>query len=96
MNELDQDQPDFKALRLDELLALEGESVDPRERFVEHMNEENNYIVLTFKTDIDWLAAMDHFKLQSGKMKNGRGKEWSTGIGRVVDGAAYLAEQLKQ
>tara|TARA_R110000765_G_scaffold359779_1_gene450100 strand:- start:536 stop:1123 length:588 start_codon:yes stop_codon:yes gene_type:complete len=58
--------------------------------FSEYLDESNNYIVLTFDNDIDWLSAQTHFKLKSVYSKRQNGKTWSKGIGRVINGANYL------
>jgi hypothetical protein len=56
------------------------------------MNEENNYVVLFFDNDIDWLQAKTHFDLKTVKGKRANGKEWSKGVGRVINGAKYLKD----
>jgi ParB-like chromosome segregation protein Spo0J len=62
----------------------------PEIEFSQEMLESNNYIVLVFNNDVDWLSALTHFKLKSVYSKRQNGKPWSKGIGRVVDGASYL------
>lgn len=67
---------------------------DPEEQpdvvFSEYLGEANNYVVLKFNNEIDWLAATTHFELSSVHSKRANGKPWSKGIGRVIDGAEYL------
>ena len=58
--------------------------------FSEYLEESNNYVVLMFDNDIDWLSAQTHFNLKSVHSKRQNGKAWSKGIGRVVNGADYL------
>lgn len=58
--------------------------------FSEYLNESNNYVVLFFNNDIDWLQAQTHFGLKTVCSKRGNGEKWSTGRGRVIDGAKYL------
>lgn len=58
--------------------------------FSEFLGEANNYIVLKFNNDIDWIAAQTHFNLKAVYSKRANGKPWSKGVGRVVDGAEYL------
>lgn len=60
--------------------------------FSEYMNEENNYVVLFFENDIDWLQAQTHFDLKTVSSKRANGKPWSKGVGRVIRGAKYLKE----
>lgn len=58
--------------------------------FSEILEEEQNYIVLTFDNEIDWLSAKTHFGLKTVYSKKSNGKPWSKGIGRVINGADYL------
>ena len=60
-------------------------------KFSEYIGESNNYVVLLFKNDIDWLAARDHFGLETVASTRRTGEKWSTGVGRVIDGASYFA-----
>lgn len=60
--------------------------------FSEYLNESQNYVVLTFDNDIDWLSAQTHFDLKSVHSKRQNGKPWSKGIGRVINGAEYLKQ----
>jgi len=63
--------------------------------FSEALGEENNYIVLKFNTDIDFLNAQTLFGLKSVRtFSTKRGAEngcTRAGIGRVVDGVAAIA-----
>lgn len=72
------------------LLELKQEDVEGAVKFSEAISESNNYIVLKFDNDIDWLAAQTHFNLETVTAKRQNGKPWSQGIGRVVDGASYI------
>jgi len=64
--------------------------------FSEILGEENNYIVLKFNTDIDFLNAQTLFGLQSVKAfstsqnKDNSDKNSHKGIGRVVDGPTAI------
>lgn len=58
--------------------------------FSEYLDEANNYVVLFFNNEIDWLSAQTHFELKSVHSKRSNGKPWSKGIGRVVNGGEYL------
>ena len=81
-----------------ELLGSDSEneeSITPQVKFSEFLNEENNYVVLFFDNDIDWLQAQTHFDLKTVSSKRANGKEWSKGVGRVLNGATYLKEQTK-
>lgn len=65
-------------------------------KFSEVLSEENNYIILQFKTEIDWLQAQSLFDLETVKTystrKDGKvtDKMERKGIGRVLDGAKVL------
>ena len=72
------------------LMDVAEEQIDPEIIFSEHLNEANNYVVLFFDNDIDWLQAQTHFDLKTVSSKRQNGKAWSSGIGRVVSGAKYL------
>lgn len=58
--------------------------------FSEYIGESNNYVVIVFDNDLDWLNAQTHFDLKTVSAKRSNGKEWSKGIGRVINGAKYL------
>ncbi len=71
-------------------LTEEDAEEEPEVKFSEYVGESNNYVVLTFDNDVDWLSAQTHFNLESVHSKRANGKPWSKGIGRVVNGAEYL------
>lgn len=58
--------------------------------FSEYLDESNNYVVLYFNNDIDWLSAQTHFELDSKYSRRANGKPWSKGVGRVLSGGEYL------
>jgi hypothetical protein len=64
--------------------------------FSEILGEENNYIVLQFKNDVDWLQAQSLFDIKNIKCystrKDGKitKKMERVGVGRVLDGAEVL------
>ena len=66
------------------------DEVTPEVEFSEFLMEKNNYVVLFFDNDIDWLQAQTHFDLKTVSAKRANGKEWSKGVGRVIPGAEYL------
>jgi len=68
----------------------EKEEEDGEVKFSEFLNESNNYVVLFFDNDIDWLQAQTHFNLETKTAMRANGKPWSKGIGRVIRGAEYL------
>jgi len=73
-----------------------GKEEKPEVEFSEILGEENNYLVLQFKTDIDWLNAQSLFGLETVKSYSTRkdGKVTKNmemrGIPRIVDGAKAL------
>lgn len=70
--------------------------VEGEVEFSEYMNEENNYVVLYFNNDIDWLKALSHFNIKTVYSRRKNGQPWSKGVGRVVNGSDYLTETLKR
>jgi len=92
LNELDSLGFDVGVTGFDELLEGTGleDSAKGEVEFSEYLNESNNYVVLFFDNDIDWLQAQTHFNLKSVSSQRANGKPWSKGIGRVVNGAEYL------
>lgn len=61
----------------------------PEVAFSEQLMEANNYVVVVFRNEIDWLWAQEHFALKSVYSRRPNGKPWSCGIGRVINGADY-------
>ena len=82
----------FEDSELEKLLDDPEPEDDAEVVFSEEIGETNNYIVLVFKNDIDWLSAQTHFNLETVTSKRQNGKAWSKGIGRVLDGAKYITE----
>ena len=78
----------------------EKEEIEGEVEFSEILGEENNYLVLQFKTDIDWLNAQSIFGLETVKSYSTRkdGKVTKNmerkGVARVLDGAKVLNELL--
>ena len=76
------------------------EEIDGEVEFSEILGEENNYLVLQFKTDIDWLNAQSIFRLETVKSYSTRNDGKVTknmerkGVARVLDGAKVLNELL--
>jgi ParB-like chromosome segregation protein Spo0J len=71
---------------LDEFTGVEEQEIE----FSEYLDEANNYVVLLFNSEVDWLSAQTHFELKSVHSMRANGKPWSKGIGRVINGAEYL------
>jgi len=92
LNNLDFDMEltGFDGDEVSKLLDMDGGEQEGEIKFSEAISESNNYIVLKFNNDIDWLSAQTHFNLETVAAKRQNGKPWSQGIGRVVDGASYL------
>jgi hypothetical protein len=83
------EKDEFESLGVKLPKVLE-DKIDGTHKFSEHLNEENNYVVLFFNDRIDWLQALTHFDLESVYAQRMNGKEWSKGIGRLVNGSEYL------
>jgi hypothetical protein len=58
--------------------------------FSRELQEENNYIVLSFDNRIDWLRLLTVFPLPTTKSSRSRKGFEQKGIGRVVDGSEFL------
>ena len=66
-------------------ISKDEEEDPPEEEFAEILGEENNYVILQFKTTIDWLNAVTLLEIESKKNKNG-----AFGVARVLDGMETL------
>lgn len=71
---------------IEEFTGVEEQEIE----FSEYLDEANNYVVLLFDSEVDWLGAQTHFGLSSVHSQRANGKPWSKGIGRVINGAEYL------
>jgi len=80
----------FSNKEIDKLFVDTEEQEEPDIIFSEEIDESNNYVVLVFNSEIDWLNAQTHFELESVYSKRPNGKPWTKGVGRVLDGAKYL------
>tara|TARA_R110002020_G_scaffold382729_2_gene593426 strand:- start:1000 stop:1608 length:609 start_codon:yes stop_codon:yes gene_type:complete len=73
-------------------LGLNIDKIDAKDNieteypFATELDISNNYIVLKFDNDIDWIQAKTLFKLQTEVARRSNGKPWSQGIGRVLNG----------
>lgn len=86
LDDLGFDEDDFARLT-DEIIKDQAE---PEVSFSEFLGESNNYIVLKFESDLDWLQAQSVFGLETTTSRRANGKPWSSGIGRVLDGSAVI------
>ncbi len=81
----------FSQVGLDTLVRhAKSRLIEGEEEFSEVLIECNQYVVLVYRNSVDWLNALTHFKLQTKTSQRANGKPWSSGIGRVLDGAKYL------
>lgn len=69
--------------------------VNPEYPVSQHIGLENNYVVLKFDSDIDWLQAQTFFNLEKVQW-NKKSKTPHVGIGRVIDGASVIKQLLEQ
>jgi hypothetical protein len=80
----------------------EIEKEDGTEGFTETLEMENNYIVLKFNNDVDWLQAQTVFGIKSVVCLSTRKDGFVTdgmkriGVGRVVDGALAINKLLEK
>ena len=92
---LERDMSDFGFSIDDEVIEEEPEE-KPEIQFTQVLNEENNYIVLKFTDEVDWLQVQTLFGLETVKAYSTRKDGVLTdsmvrrGVGRVVDGAEFL------
>ena len=66
------------------------DDIEPEIEFTEELSEANNYIVLRFTTDIDWLQAQTLFELKTVKALHSKKGFDCAGVGRVIDGAKAI------
>ncbi len=78
----------FTGFTDDELAKLveEVNATTPEYDIAPRLMEEYNYIVLFFRNTLDFQVAADHFGLKMQK----EDRREKVGLGKVVDGAAYL------
>jgi ParB-like chromosome segregation protein Spo0J len=91
LNDFDVDMLSFDDLDLDiedddkeDISKTEDEK--PEVTFSEKIGEKNNYVMLIFNNDVDWLSAETHFNIKKAKCE----RTGIVGIGRIIDGAKYL------
>ena len=95
LQELDFDMTQFGFEEFD--FAID-DIIEPEEKpeieFAEVLNEQNNYIVLKFNNEVDWLQLQSVYPLPTVKnystKKDGNGALERTGVGRVVDGVDFI------
>lgn len=66
------------------------DNIDTEKIFANELDSESNYIVLKFDKDIDWIQAKTIFGLNTETARRANGKEWSSGIGRVLNGVEAI------
>jgi len=75
----------------DDLIELGNpENSQTENVFATELDAESNYLVLKFDTDIDWIQAKTLFGLKTETARRQNGKEWSKGIGRVLNGVEAI------
>jgi len=72
------------------------ENIDTENIFATELDRQSNYIVLKFETDIDWIQAKTVFGLQTETGRRANGKEWSKGIGRVLNGSDAINKLMNE
>lgn len=71
-------------------------NIDTENIFATELDRQSNYIVLKFDTDIDWLQAKTVFGLRTETGRRANGKEWSKGIGRVLNGTNAINKLMNE
>ena len=64
--------------------------------FSNELDQQSNYVILKFNTDIDFLNIQTILGLKSTFAKRQNGKPWAKGIGRVVDGIDAILKFKEQ
>ena len=64
--------------------------LEPEVEFTQELLEKNNYVVLTFDNDVDWLQAQTLLGLKTVKSLDSKEGFEKKGIGRVMDGASAI------
>lgn len=93
---------DASAFGFDEIEEIVDGILEPEEKpeveFAEVLNEQNNYIVLKFNNEVDWLQAQSVFDIKPVKCYSTRNdgkiteKMQRIGQGRVLDGAKAIRD----
>jgi len=78
----------FDQSELDKL--FKGDFENPEIRFTEELMEEQNYLVLTFGNEVDWLHLQSLYPLRKVKSLDSKAGFEKIGLGRVVDGIDFL------
>ena len=75
----------------DDITEMNNPDNDETENtFATELDSESNYLILKFTKDIDWIQAKTLFGLQTETARRANGKEWSKGIGRVLNGSEAI------
>lgn len=87
----------FEQDELDDLFKSEEdeEEEEPEMAFTEELGEENNYLVLFFDNSVDWLQAQTMFGLKSVHALDSREGFEKKGVGRVIDGTAFIQKMIE-
>jgi hypothetical protein len=64
--------------------------------FSNELDQQSNYVILKFNTDIDFLNIQTILGLKSTFAKRQNGKPWAKGMGRVVDGIDAILKFKEQ
>ena len=81
----------FEAIE-DEIEEIEEAEEKPEIEFTQELLEENNYVVLKFDNEVDWLQALTVFDLEKVKALHSKDNFEAAGLVRVIDGAEALSK----
>lgn len=77
-----------------EIEDIDSEVLNPEEPIAKELDEANNYIVLEFETNSDWVEAQQIFGIEKVQTADKNKNIRRHGIGRVISGAEIM-ERLK-
>lgn len=95
--DIDMDITGFSASQIQKMILedLGKEDEKPEIEFSEELHESQNYIVLYFDNDIDWLQALTLFELKTVKALHWKPNFPRQGMARVINGAEAINKILK-
>jgi len=75
---------------------FKGDDFNPEIEFTQELMEEQNYVVLYFSNEIDWLHLQSLYPLKNVKALDSKDGFEKIGVGRVVDGIDFLNKICKR
>lgn len=75
---------------------FKGDDFNPDIEFTQELMEEQNYVVLYFNNEVDWLHLQSLYPLRNVKALDSKDGFEKIGVGRVVDGIDFLNKICKR